>query len=916
MKTANLARNCHHRSLWAALSALLLTSCSSLQIDVDVYKGPLVNEHEIQLKQFAASAISAKQLIIHMRNTAKSKLQECIIGAASAANLSACTTVDFASKFLNEIADLYRNDQDEAAGQPQFHGQKMEDLTLKLNNALATEDPELIKKARAELTDALILFAQKVLFTVNNQVLFKELNSDGYDVAVLQSLGNTILIHANDLQRQSAREVHFTESLGAERFAIERGFRMHPSTAYDYLLSAVASSAIPVPANAKDAAPLEQQTSKQREQLKAVALAQDELKTSIDAYRAGLPSLVAAYHTLHSDAPTGIESEAIGDDEQKATTADRAAIHALYKEQPLTSEESAYDEAIKPLQAWLENETSRKPPLISQRQTRLKLVSQYLTTYKSVLPGNAPGTVAKRSDVLEKIRQDVDRYVNMAKDRIDTDRKKVDAQQKEIAWINKDIANAERRYAARAELRSAAALSTPNTNSVLGVLKHIQKDVLKRADAAGLVDARGVQELISERLNKLSASSTATSTPTKTDVELAQSAIAKLALSAAPPCTDFETRPNGGPGCGEKTPIDLIDNLIATLRAQRINALASGNAPVASNLQNAINAAYEQRSSMVYLRPASDYLRSVYSANAFQEKGEAAHDNMLLDWLQYLNPIDNKKEKGRQQLEKLNWQNINKVTLAGGGATNYVLAKDDVGNWYVKAYSADPEAIIKSATSLALFNSGKAINTNLLRRYEIQRTIDDTKTGDRRKTELENQLKESNSQDGGALLKVKERYATRYRADTERHATELHESLIAMANKLDIALNQREAPKAPCTIEEAKAGLGNLDVAYLDGARTRLRTLLSSKGADKASTEDLEKALQSGMTSVYLYSERVYVTLKTTQPNECNSWRSGAAEDGRKDLRTQLNMFANERKKSIERYEEALSSIADIATEK
>ena len=62
-----------------------------------------------------------------------------------------------------------------------------------------------------------------------------------------------------------------------------------------------------------------------------------------------------------------------------------------------------------------------------------------------------------------------------------------------------------------------------------------------------------------------------------------------------------------------------------------------------------------------------------------------------------------------QQLDKQNWQNINTIRVAGGGNTNYVVAKDDIGNWYVKNYSADPKDIIKSAQGLALFGAGPGL---------------------------------------------------------------------------------------------------------------------------------------------------------------------------------------------------------------
>ena len=145
--------------------------------------------------------------------------------------------------------------------------------------------------------------------------------------------------------------------------------------------------------------------------------------------------------------------------------------------------------------------------------------------------------------------------------------------------------------------------------------------------------------------------------------------------------------------CPGDNQLDVIDGLIATLRAQRVVALASGNKAAAEDLLSAITAAYDQRTEMVYLRPASAYLSSVYSASDLQDNAAPEHRNMLMEYFQYLWPAwlrtdtHNNMKKARQQLEKLFWQNINTVKLNGGGATNYVLAKDDVGNWYVKALS-------------------------------------------------------------------------------------------------------------------------------------------------------------------------------------------------------------------------------------
>lgn len=64
------------------------------------------------------------------------------------------------------------------------------------------------------------------------------------------------------------------------------------------------------------------------------------------------------------------------------------------------------------------------------------------------------------------------------------------------------------------------------------------------------------------------------------------------------------------------------------------------------------------------------------------------------------------------EIDKQYWQTVNSVKVNGAGRTNYVVTKDDIGNWYVKGYSADPQDIIKGAQSLALFSMGGHFQAN------------------------------------------------------------------------------------------------------------------------------------------------------------------------------------------------------------
>jgi|CXWL01.1.fsa_nt_gi hypothetical protein len=58
------------RGVWGAVVALggLLNGCAVLTVDVDVYKGALVNEEHVQLHQLVALASGAKPMLIHLRD--------------------------------------------------------------------------------------------------------------------------------------------------------------------------------------------------------------------------------------------------------------------------------------------------------------------------------------------------------------------------------------------------------------------------------------------------------------------------------------------------------------------------------------------------------------------------------------------------------------------------------------------------------------------------------------------------------------------------------------------------------------------------------------------------------------------------------------------------------------------------------
>lgn len=172
---------------------------------------------------------------------------------------------------------------------------------------------------------------------------------------------------------------------------------------------------------------------------------------------------------------------------------------------------------------------------------------------------------------------------------------------------------------------------------------------------------------------------------------------------------------------------DVLDRLIAALRHEHILAVRDfgEGSTEAGRLEQAIDAAYDHRAGMAYIRPSGAYLRSSYPSTSLQNDAGLGWRNMLTDHalsnLPFIGGALANRGSGSRlkilgEIDKQFWQNINRVRVAGAGATNYVVAKDDIGNWYVKRYSSDPKVIIKSAQQLALFNLSGPLNTDLIAR--------------------------------------------------------------------------------------------------------------------------------------------------------------------------------------------------------
>lgn len=957
-------------------SSALLAGCSSLQIDVDVYKGPLTHERFIQVRQYASMAAAAKPLIREM--------YEKISGPDSS---SACgeEQVDVSAiknkraRFLCEVLQLYVSVDPTASTNPsapnknetksdsttnkgfnrQTQSQRatsrnpdlgLDALTFAVARRMASDsdngpgvDPET-NAAVDRLSEALILFAQRLVYVANNELLFsapsqssdydshdkhpqqaersaarqvstatqedEEKNEKLWDdaISVLQALGNTILVHANDLRRQSERDELYADRAPSVSEGVQQAFQPAPSATVDGILYRLKRFALKKKEGDTNVDAPDATTPKQATNL-------DTAKDLLKRFRANATLLLSAYRTLFNTLPTELADPNGADKHLIAISNDFNAINELY-----SPANAIKRDGLKPLNDWLTVQTAERVITDTDRTSRLAAFKDYLATEQAILRAEGINDDTTRQDAMQILKGHMRNGIAEAQENAARLALPITEATKAIADQNEQVSKRLLVLAKRAAAQDEDALREKMTK----VVRANRSAIIEEAENLGTRDPVAVTQILLRQLNK--AKEVAATKSDKLNSDEIALTVAVIETFGAPktPChvSVYSSQ------CKGTTTIEVLDNLIAALRAQHIQAVAAGDEIAATNLLKAVNAAYDQRTAMIYLRPASDYLRSVYAATTLQDGAEDQYRNMLAGWLKNLRgnfargKDARSKLEAKRELDKINWQNVNKVILSGGGSTNYVIAKDDVGNWYVKAYGSDPEAIIKSATSLALFNAGKGVNVNLLRRVEAQRRIDEDKSLSAEEREaLRKEVGPFHTTGGQTLLKVRDRYAARYSQDTFAEAA----ALLAVMKEIPAKANARIAatdgwPGAVCTAESAITLLTPLEGRHLVAARDRLAATISDAATPSKSNSALliqaEQNMQAGLTAMHLYSSDILRTLKDPKDAACDASEQSVAKLVREDVRTHIVTAATARRSSIERYEDALAGVLDIASEK
>lgn len=607
-----------------------------------------------------------------------------------------------------------------------------------------------VEAARRRLEESLVAWAERVLVAVNSRVLLPRENEYANDapeqareMAVLQAVANTLIVHADDFRRRESHRARQEERYRPEAWAVRNAFSLSAAQAYDDLLGNLRITL----------ARLEAELDKLPK-----PAAGDTTDTDLTTLKGDLQKAEAQAKDVQVVATSLVSSP------------DKAALDALVK--ALASTKTPGD-TLDEVVVWLKKE-AKSDPLGPQartpRQQARAATAEYLEKHKRALIEGLDKNKTAPMDVLDALRA---RAASVLAE-----------WGKRIAELHVGIRQMEAKkkpLVARQNTQSRA----ETLAKVGALLTNLRGDVLARAEAAGAREGADMRVLLLDQI-------AAEKGKAQADKETLAAA-GRLVKDTSPArfVPLLEARP------GEvRAQRDVLDDMLALLRHRRTQALASGNTATAKSVEDAIAKLNEDRAELNYLRPASAYLRSVYSATSLQADPDVNWVNLLARNTnraiggEALSPFDREYLKTRTEIDKQFWQNINTVNLAGGGSTNYVLAKDDVGNWYVKTYSADPEAIFRSAQGLALYGFGKSMDLNLVRRAQLQREVNLAEPGSDRRRVLLGELKEEEGKGGSAgaaaMGRVYEQFSLTYRAETARQL----EKLIGNLDKIGAALPQ------------------------------------------------------------------------------------------------------------------------------
>jgi hypothetical protein len=352
-----------------------------------------------------------------------------------------------------------------------------------------------------------------------------------------------------------------------------------------------------------------------------------------------------------------------------------------------------------------------------------------------------------------------------------------------------------------------------------------------------------------------------------------------------------------------------LDQLLDALRLAQAREVQAGGAgsPAAVRAAQAIEVVEAQRAGLIYLRPASAYLRSSYTATSLQPGLDAKWRNTLarnfFRSVPLLGEVRSTDEMRRlrvfAEIDRQSWQTVNTVRLEGVGRTNYAIAKDDIGNWYAKAYSADPKEIIKGAKSLAMFSLGMPAGV----------------VSEAAKKAQESGAKPATPQQT-ALERLRSRYAAQYEERTKQQAGDLGKWLGD-----DTAATQiRDVWAKDTAVAPFQDDLGKA----LDAASAEVKLADPAAALLKANKETYGPRIQDGLKALKRFALVLDARLAVqalSNPDETRTAeafataKKQARDAARRMLRSKLDTALAERQATVDEYFTALAFLGDALSE-
>lgn len=362
-----------------------------------------------------------------------------------------------------------------------------------------------------------------------------------------------------------------------------------------------------------------------------------------------------------------------------------------------------------------------------------------------------------------------------------------------------------------------------------------------------------------------------------------------------------------------KSPIAVMDDVIALLRHRQMMAVErfGGGSDEDKKATEALENAYQHRAGMVYIRPSSAYLRTSFPSTSLQDDPNLAWDNMLLKQgvrnlpfsSQLRDILDPSVERDRiltAELDKQYWQNINRVRVSGAGRTNQALVKDDVGNWYVKQYYGDTKDIVKSAKHLALYSLGTKLPIDLSR--ELRKAS--VAKPESQKTDAEKE----------AELPPLQQVFGKHRAAYQAHTTDTATRLVALHGRD----NEKTLYAEIITVWKGDAGSStdaDLMKALTVGLEEEVAQWDTTLGPLKeASDQDRGLAIRKDLRALAKLEKQLSARIHKLDKQE--ALKTKAAKEVHKIVGRILIELLEGHKQALDRYEQAVLFIGDAANPK